>query len=140
MMGAGLEIVCVSSAFDFEAAAREERYQLVTGPGALGILTGMDRSRLEACLQNCAMATSVGADSTNVEDLLDDVSIDLQADSDDFFFPTVSGHKFDDNVWIVIPKAHDTPRLLALSTQSGFASQVASWIDLARADVAEAAE
>lgn len=139
-MDTGIEIVSVSSAFDFEAAALEDRYQLVTGPGALGILTGMDRSQLEACLKNCAMATSVGADCTNVEDLLDDVSLDIQADGDDGFFPTVSGQKFDDNVWIVIPKAHDTRRLLALSTQSGFASQVASWIDVARADVAEAAE
>ncbi len=137
MTETGLEIVSVSSAFDFEAAAREDRYQLVAGPGALGILAGMDRSRLEACLQNCAMATSVGADCMNVEDLLDDVSMALQADSDDGFYPTVSGQKFDDNVWIVIPKAHDTPRLLALSTQSGFASQVASWIDQARADVSE---
>lgn len=137
MTEARLEIVSVDSALDFEAAARGDRYQLVTGPGALGILEGMDRSGLDSCLRNCAMATSVGVDCADVEDLLDDVYMEVQGGSDDGFFATVSAQEFDDNVWIVIHQAQNTPRLLALSSQSGFASQVESWIDQARASVSE---
>ena len=137
MTETGVEIVSVGTAFDFEAAALVDRYQLVTGPGALGILTTMARDQLQACFRNCAYATSTGSDCREVEDLLDDISIGLQAESEDGFYPTVSSPEFDDNVWIVIPQSYDTPRLLALSNQPIFASQVASWIDQARTEVAE---
>lgn len=136
-MEARLEIVPVGTAFAFETAARVDRYQLVTGPGAMGILTTMDRFQLQACFKSCAMTTSIGPDCEEVEDLLDEVSIGLQAESDNGFYPTISAREFDDNVWIVIPKSYDTPRLLALSTQSSFASQVASWIEAAKAEVSE---
>ena len=137
MTEARLEIVSVGTAFDFEAAARVDRYQLVTGPGALEILTAMDRPQLQACFKNCAMTTSIGSDCEEVEDLLDEVSIGLQAENDNSFYPTISGREFDDNVWIVIPQSYDAPRLLALSTQLGFASQVESWIEQAKAEVSE---
>lgn len=136
-MEARLEIVPVGTAFPFETAAKVDRYQLVTGPGAMGILTTMDRFQLQACFKSCGMTTSIGPDCEEVEDLLDEVSIGLQAESDNGFYPTISGREFDDNVWIVIPKSYDTPRLLALSTQSSFASQVASWIEAAKAEVSE---
>ena len=137
MMEAGVEIVPVGTAFDFEAAALVDRYQLVAGTGALEILTSMARTQLHSCFKNCAFATSIGSDCREVEDLLDDISVGLQAESEDGFYPTISTLEFVVNVWIVIPRSYDTPRLIALSNQPIFASQVRSWIDRAKMEVAE---
>lgn len=139
MRNSEVTVVNVSTVAELEVAAEASPYQLVTGEGALGILSKITEPQAEACLRNCTYAHSFGSDAKDVENLLDEISVSLEFYNDDRFFPTVSGLTYDELIWIIISQSYETPRLLALSAKDDFHLEVRSWFERAEAELTEQA-
>jgi hypothetical protein len=128
------EFLAARNATEFEAGAKLGAYQIVTGEGALDILSEMESAALRKCFKNCTYAHSFGDDSKLMEDFLDEIS-DPTAEDGEGFFPTISDTSSAKLIWTIIPNTFDAPRLIALSKKPDFVTDIASWFAAAELEL-----
>ena len=134
-----IQIIDIHTLEAFKIESQVGPYQLVTGYGALSILSKMNDIQAEFCLANCVFSHSAGDKGAAVENLLDDIESRLELYKDDRFFPTTSGSGYEELIWVMKEQSIETPRILAVSTRNDFGLEVASWFDRAEAQLAEEA-